>query len=248
MDVNKIMSEISDEKIFSRQELCNTVKLLCPDFKDTLLRNLLQNLLQKEFIIRVGRNQYRKTALSVKRADYQNNYSKRAKELAAKMEENFPLLDYRIWELCWLNEFWNHQIGQNKIFLEVEEAGCDFVYTKLNEENHWKMLLKPDIEEIYRYAINDTVIISRLITESPKGNPEKYNTPLEKIIVDLFANKLLKSMLSMGEYPMAISEMFDKYKIDQTKLFRYARRRNKQEQIYQFLEQETEIQILSKRN
>lgn len=62
MDVNKIMSEISDEKIFSRQELCNTVKLLCPDFKDTLLRNLLQNLLQKEFIIRVGRNQYRKTA------------------------------------------------------------------------------------------------------------------------------------------------------------------------------------------
>ncbi len=74
-------------------------------------------------------------------------------------------------------------------------------------------------------------------------NPECYNTLLEKVIVDLFANKKLRSMVHIGEYAKAIKEMFDKYYIDQAKLFRYAARRNKKEEVYRFLTEEAGIEI-----
>lgn len=64
------------------------------------------------------------------------------------MNDKFPLMDYRIWEINWLNEFWNHQIAQNKIFLEVENIGCEFVYTELCERHSGKILLRPDENEL----------------------------------------------------------------------------------------------------
>ena len=100
------------------------------------------------------------------------------------MNDKFPLMDYRIWEINWLNEFWNHQIAQNKIFLEVENIGCEFVYTELCERHSGKILLRPDENELYRYGGQNTIIVDRLISEAPKGSPYPYNTPLEKIVVD----------------------------------------------------------------
>lgn len=170
-------------------------------------------------------------------------YSDEAQSMVEMMGQKYPLLDYRVWELSWLNEFWNHQIAQNKIFIEVERMGCDFVYTELSGRYSGNMLLMPNEKELYRYGGPDTVIIDRLVSEAPKGSPESYNTPLEKIIVDLFANKNLRSMVHIGEYAGAIAEMFNKYYIDQTKLFRYANRRSKKAEVIRFLTEEAGIEV-----
>ena len=68
---------------------------------------------------------------------------------------------------------------------------------------------------------------------------------LEKIIVDLFANKLLNSILSKGDYPEMLERMFEKYKINQVMLFRYARRRNKEKEIFDFIKDKTNINLIS---
>jgi len=81
-----------------------------------------------------------------------------------------------------------------------------------------------------------------LVTEAPKSDDEPYQVPLEKLIVDLFANKSL--MLSKGDYATAIEMMFAKYCIDQVSMLRYARRRNKVREVFGFLREKTTIELL----
>ena len=52
-------------------------------------------------------------------------------------------------------------------------------------------------------------------------------------------------MIHLGEYAKALSDMFDKYYIDQVKLFRYASRRNKKEELYHFLTESVGIEIIT---
>ena len=95
-----------------------------------------------------------------------------------------------------------------------------------------------------RYATYETILLDRLVSESPKGESSAYGLSLEKLVVDLFANKKLKQMLSFSDYPQALENMFSMYKIDETKLFRYARRRNKEIEIRDFIKDNTNIQLI----
>ena len=243
MEIEMIEKYLPENKIFTRQELCKIAEKLDSDFKETLLRNMLEKLLINGDVVRVAHNKYMLNHGTNKKLIYENRYSEKAERIISEMKEKYPLLDYQVWELNWLNEFWNHQIAGNKIFLEVENMGCDFVYAEMSERYNGGILLRPSENELYRYGRNDTIIIDRLVSEAPKGVPEKYNTPLEKIVVDLFANRKLKSMIHTGEYATAISDMFEKYSIDQSKMFRYANRRNKKQEIIHFLKQETKIEF-----
>ena len=144
--------------------------------------------------------------------------------------------------MSWLNECFNHQIVHNKIFVEVEKDGCDFVFSALVEKFPGKVQLRPNAQEILQYGTDDGVIIDRLVTEAPKSDGEPYQVPLEKLIVDLFANKNL--MFSKGDYATAIETMFAKYRIDQVSMQRYARRRNKVKDVFGFLRDKTAIELL----
>lgn len=243
MNRKLMMERIPNEAILTRQDILQIARQVDHSFRDTLFRNLLEKLLEEGSIVRVGRNRYQKSSTDMEKLIYRNQYSEDAQKLICEMTEKFPLVDYRIWELSWLNEFWNHQIAQSKIFLEVENVGCEFVYTELCEKHPGKILLRPNENELYRYGGQNTIIVDRLISEAPKGSPHPYNTPLEKIVVDLFASRNLKSMVHTGEYAKAISDMFEKYQIDQVKLFRYAKRRNRKQEIYHFLKDETQVEL-----
>ena len=242
---DEIIKNIPEGCILNRQDLMEFAIAVNNEFKETLFRNLLEKLMEDGELIRIGRNQYRKATAADHREVYQNQYSKEAQIVIELLKEKYPLLEYRVWEINWLNEFWNHQIAQNKIFVEVERMGCDFVYTELADDFQGKILLRPNEKELYRYGTANTIIVDRLVSEAPKGHPDNHNTPLEKIVVDLFANRNLRSMVHIGEYAKALNDMFGKYYIDQTKLFRYAARRSKKEEIYRFLTEEAGVGLIA---
>ena len=220
------------KQYFSRSDLFEALQAESPEAGDSQLRYLLDELIKNNEIVRVGRNKYSKAG--VNKTNYENQYSETAEAVISFMEKSYPLLTYCFWELNWLNEFVNHLLAKNIIFLEVEKPACEFVYNDLQEFLDRKILLKPTDKELMYYADYDTVVIIPIITEAPIGLQKKCNVTLEKIIVDLFANKLIA--VSRGDYENAIQSMFDKYIIDEKKLFRYARRRGKGEEIQCFLE------------
>lgn len=227
----------------SRKEILELLQESDPSFREGQLKRLLAYMIEASKIEHVGRNKYRKIMHPVNMARYENRYSEIALHIIAIMQKEFPLVEYRIWELSWLNEFVNHQLGCNYIFLEVENDGCEFVFEKITTEFKGKVLLKPDQNQILRYGVNDSIIIERLVSESPKGRKYPYNLAIEKLIVDLFANKRLKEMISPGDYPAALESIFAIYEVDQVKMFRYARRRNKESELREFLKSRTNVEL-----
>ena len=225
----------------TRQQILHAARIVEPSFKETQLRYLMGTLHNSALIVRVGRNQYKKVEKEPKKSDFTGVYSDAALQVIQYMQEQFPLLSYRVWELSWLNEFFNHQLARNQIFLEVEKDGCDFVFSALADKYPGRVLLRPKAQEILKYGTDDGVIIDRLVTEAPKSDGEPHQVPLEKLIVDLFANKCL--MLSKGDYPAAIEMMFTKYSLDQVAILRYARRRNKVKTVFDFLRDKTTIEL-----
>jgi hypothetical protein len=230
------------EGLLSRQEILHAARTVDPSFKETQLRHLMGTLLGSNLMIRVGRNQYKKVEKEPQKSVFTGVYSNAALQVIQYMQEQFPLISFRVWELSWLNEFFNHLIARNQIFLEVEKDGCDFVFSALAEKLPGRVLLRPKAQELLRYGIDDGIIIDQLITEAPKSDGEPYQVPLEKLIVDLFANKNL--MLSKGDFPSAIEKMFSRYRIDQVSMRRYARRRNKVKDVFGFLRDQTTIELL----
>lgn len=56
----EIVNRIPEGNIFSRKDLSDIAAKISTDFREILLRNLLEKLLNEGQIIRVGRNQYQK--------------------------------------------------------------------------------------------------------------------------------------------------------------------------------------------
>jgi len=241
MDNHAIIRNLPDGT-YTRQQILHAAQIVEPSFKETQLRYLMGTLLDSGLIVRVGRNQYKKVGNEPKKRIFTGIYSQIALQVIGYMQKQFPLLSYRVWELSWLNEFFNHQLAHNQIFLEVEKDGCDFVFSALVEKLPGRVLLRPKAQEVLQYGTDDGVIINRLITEAPKSDGEPYQVPLEKLIVDLFANKSL--MLSKGDYATAIETMFAKYRIDQVSMLRYARRRNKVKDVFGFLRGKTSVELM----
>ncbi len=65
--------------------------------------------------------------------------------------EAHPFLEYRIFELVQTNEFLNHQIAHNSVFVYVEADLGDFVFETLKEKFPGKILLNPSVEEYHLY-------------------------------------------------------------------------------------------------
>jgi hypothetical protein len=244
MNKDKIINYLP-EGTSTRKDILKAAQKVDPSFKETQLRYLLGVLGNSKMLVREGRNQYRKAENTHEKIAYRGVYSDSAQTVIRKMESAFPLLDYRVWELYWLNEFFNHLAAKNMIFLDVESDGCDFVFSQLFEEFPGRVLLYPKVQDIEKYGTENGIIIDRLVTETPKGKGQRYRVPLEKLIVDLFANKNL--LIPKAEYPEAIQQMFDTYLIDQVSLFRYARRRNKETELVSFLKNKTSVELLAKK-
>jgi predicted MarR family transcription regulator len=60
----------------------------------------------------------------------------------------------------------------------------------------------------------------------------------------MFANKALMSMISKGDYPETLETIFKKYNVDQTKMLRYARRRNRKDELVNYIKEHTNIKLL----
>lgn len=220
--------------VFNREAIYAAVGSIHPNrVSESQARYCVSSMLERNQIVRIGRNEYTK-ATGTPLPEFVGEYSPEAGRVAAFMEEHYPLLEYRIWELSWLNEFVNHLFGKNIIFLEAEKNACEFVFEDLSAESDARVLLKPTEKELMRYSDAGTVVISALISEAPRGNAGNHGAPLEKMIVDLFANKLIP--ISGSELGNAAQAMLHKYRVNRSTLLRYARRRGKEEEIQCFLQ------------
>lgn len=234
-DTNTLLDRLAGFQTFNRTDLQSIMASNQVNATDSTVNHMIIRLLQNGNIIRTGRNQY---AVSGTRKIYQFPHSEQVLLLADEINTTHPFLDFRLFELTQLNEFVNHQIAHNILFLSVEGGLEEDVFSTLWEKHSGSVMLKPGIDDLYRYMTEDIIVIEKLPSESPKGIRAFWDTRIEKWLVDIAVDKLLRKVVYSGEYPAIFQDAVKKYVIDKNVMARYARRRGALDKYRKFLVEE----------
>ncbi len=221
---------------FTIQELMEAIHEETIDIGRSTIYSILKKKCDSGEISRMSRGHFVKSS----RKSYSYELTDTARGIAAMIQENYPLVDFQIWELYQMNEFVNHLLAKNTVFVEVETVLDESIFNLLFD-HYSHVLLNPDIEEYYKYAGDETIVVRKLISEAPAPFGSYRQASLEKLLVDLFGRGISGSILSRSEYRAIYEESFQKYNINQAKLFRYARRRGVEKTIRDFISEETHI-------
>ena len=230
-----ILEKLAKYPTFNRSDLHLIMALNNVKTTDNIVNHMIKRMIDNRDIIRIGRNQYK---LSGSKKIYQFPHSEQVILLADEIIKAHPFLDFRLFELIQINEFVNHQVAYNIIFLFVEGGLETDVFNTLFENHRGSILLKPSIEELYRYMTDDIIVIEKLPSESPKGINAFWDTRLEKMLVDIVVDKILSKVVYKGEYQVIFHDAVEKYAIDKNVIVRYLRRRGAYEKFLKFISEE----------
>lgn len=235
---NRIIEAFKEQSSFDRNELYHFYLDFEPDLKESTFSWRIYDLKKKDIIKTIGRGLY---VISYK-PKYKPVLTENVLKIARKTSERFEGITYCIWESQWLNEFTQHQTSNQMIVVEVEKEFTESLYYFLNDSLRMDFFLNPDEKEIEFYISESTVpvVINRLVTRAPISNikDKKSVIPiatLEKIMVDLFADENLFHFYQGSELIYIFERILDRYSINLTKLFSYAKRRKKEQEIKQFI-------------
>ena len=232
---------LENKTTFSRAELMETIQEKGKTISEASFKLELQKMLKEGTIVRVGRNKYCVSKNGVGIYDYE--YSDDAKAVAEILKKKFPYLDFTIMDFVQLNEFVNHQLAHNVIYVSVEEDLGDFVFDALKEKYPGKVLINPTPQIYHQYWYDGMIVVGKLVSEAPMGQKEKWNTRIEKLLVDVMTNSILLSSVSETELTSIYEEAFAKYAIDESCMFRYAKRRGAEKKIREFIKEKTNVQL-----
>lgn len=221
---------------FSRKDFFDAYKEKYGDKSEYAIDYALRKAISEGIIYHLGRNQY---AYGKQKHTYAHSYSEEATRVANEINEKYPEVDFRVFELMQLNRFVNHQFAHNTIFISVENDVVDYIFDSLRNEYPGRIMLKPKVDEYYRYLVDDQIVVLRLPSETPKGVGEFWKSRLEKILVDITVDKLMSKIVSESEYHLIFSEAFNRYFLDLSAMYRYANRKGAGRKFKKLLDEYT---------
>lgn len=243
MDKDAILEKFQGGTVFDKTAFRQSVHSVNPDCSESMINWLLLSFRKKGILSSVGAGKYYVTsAQEVTKKMYIYPHSPEYLDLEKELTERFPLLKFQMWELIQMNDFVNHQIAKNVIFIETENMMVNSVYENLHARYPYAMI-EPDTAIFYKLRGPDTdIVVQKLPSEAP-APLINHSCALEKIVVDILSKKLTGKLIERSEYPAIYEGIFNKFHIDETRMFRYARRRNLHDTLRSFISEQTNIQL-----
>ncbi len=237
----KLIAAFKGKGPFTSEELFQFYRDFEPELKKATFRSRVHYLKKKNIIHVIKRGVY----VIVDKPEYAPSISSGLRKVGRSLASGFDQVRYCIWETAWLNEFTRHQLTQSTIFIEVEKDFEEEVFYFIKDKFPKKeVFLKPN-GQVIDFYISESIqplIVKRLISRAPltKRTIDKttFAVPtLEKILVDLFVEKRFFYYLQGSELIEIYENAIGKYRINFTRLFGYARRRVRAQEIKDFMRQ-----------
>jgi hypothetical protein len=234
----RLIKAFKDKESFTREELFHFFHSFEPDLNEGTFGWRIFDLKNRNIIKPVRRGLYVISYKPKFRPELSTDLLKITKHLSAKFDE----VKLCVWETAWLNEFTQHQLAHSALIIEVEKGFEESVFYTLKDNKYREVYVNPEEKDIGFYIAESKqpIIIKKLLTRAPliKRAENKgiiYTPSLEKILVDIFAEEPLFYYLRGSELIHIYENALEKYTINFTKLFSYAKRRERETEIKQFL-------------
>lgn len=235
---NRLIEAFKDREHFTREELFDFYRHFEPDLKEGTFGWRIYDLKAKNIIRSPKRGHY----VISHRPKYAPEVSPELMKLAKRITDRFEGVGHCIWETAWLNEFSQHQSRRRIIIIEIEKDFMESLYYELKDSSVRELYLNPDDRTIDFYIAESDcpVVIKKMVTRSPVARRTekrvRLHTPqLEKILVDLFAEERLFYYLQGPELMHIYENAISNYAINFTRLFGYAKRREREQEIRHFM-------------
>jgi len=222
---------------FSREELHDYFLTTEGEINEGTLGWRIYDLKQKNILQEIQRGWY---TLEV-RPFYQPAIEPTIQELANLFTKNFRNVPYCIWNISWLNEFTVHQFGSERIILETEKDLQESVANILGDNGYhnviWSLKGQPPRNNFKEIPILLLPLISRAPVQditTEDGQPIVIPT-LEKILVDIYESSSAFRFIQGAEVERIFEHAIERYAVNYSTLFNYAKRRGKEMELRAFL-------------
>ena len=234
----KLIEEFKDRDYFTRKELFDFYLNSEPELNENTFGWRIYDLKNKNIIKSVKRGFY----VISRKPEYKPVISPDILNISKRISRWSDEVNYCIWETTWLNEFMQHQANQSALLVEIEKDFEEALFFELKTLMRREVFLNPDekVIDLYIAESNKPVIIRKLLTRTPlTERTEKrvsfYTPTLEKILVDLYTEKQFFYYLQGSELIHIYENAISAYTINFTRLFSYAKRREREQDIKNFM-------------
>ena len=226
-----ILADIPKNRTFSRVELYHMmIESMGKELNIGTFQWFIYNMEQKGKIFHIGYDCYSAVRPGT-RAKYEPQYSNPAQKLMKQLSEKYPLIPFTVFESTLLNEFLNHQIAQNTVFLQVPREIGSFVFDSLKGNHNNPVLYRPGKTDFDRYWTAGCICILDLVSQYPQNKEKPHHISIEKMLVDIIADKAISMVYSTAEQKDIFYTAHSIYAIDDKRMLRYAGRRHSRERI-----------------
>lgn len=234
LKIADLRNRFKNESPVGNQDIALFYKQFETDIKPTTVNWRIFTLVQMGVLQRIGRGRFKLG----EGKNYLPQISPGMKLIYKKVRREFPFLNICIWNTSSLNEFMIHQPGKFYYLLEVEKEAAESVFYFLRDTK-FAVFLEPDknILEKYLPEEKEVIIVKSLVTEAPLLTVEKISTAsIEKMLVDIFCDEVIFSAQQGSEMRTIFETVLTKYTVNQSKMFRYADRRGKKDNLIGFMD------------
>lgn len=232
---NSIINDLEENKIYTHKELIDVLKEKRSGLAESSYHWIISVLVRNELLDKRGYDAYA-LCHDEKAREYRPMYSDAATTLISEISEKFPYINFTVFETTLMNEFLNHLIAQNTVFVQTERDAGKFVFRYLQEKGYQNLLYKPSDNDFELYWNRDCIVVTDMVSEAPLSGDNPHEITLEKMLVDMYADKIISGTYSRAEYADVIEQADRIYNIDRVRMLRYAKRRNKKDVIKKYLE------------
>ncbi len=245
MNAVNILPLLPVGEIFNKNTFREIARSIYPDCSEASINWTLVTLRKQGNLTTIGAGKYyRFPENAFAKKQYSYPHSPEYYDLEKAIIKDYPFVNFQMWELIQMNDFVNHQIAKNVIFVEVESMLVDTIYESIHEKYPYAMI-QPTTDIFFKQRAPETdIVVQKLISEAPASDAN-HSCVLEKLLVDLLSKKLSGSLIERSEYPRIYEDIFHKYVIDETRMLRYAKRRNLYNSLISFITTKTDIELMT---
>ena len=197
-------------------------------YPKTAVNWFLHKLTSERKLSRIGRGVYS----GVLRQEFKNEPDEPLRKLARQIFDQYPGVRACFYQGTILSPLLHHLSYNALTYIEVQRELTEILFHRLQDAGE-KVYLKPSREVMQNYIdiSQSGIIIKPLISGSPVTIESGIPMPtLEKIIVDTLCDEDF-SYLQGGEWEYIVDNSFSMFDINSSRLFRYAGRRGKMQEI-----------------
>lgn len=144
---DQIKLSLKPGKVYSHKDLIEELRREKPGLSNNSCQWIISDLLKQKKLLKKGYNRYSlyyKTAT----AEYRPIYSDNAQRLIKILDREYPHVSFTVFETVLMNEFLNHLVAQNTVFIQAEKESSIFLFRFLQEQGSDDLMYKPSGKDL----------------------------------------------------------------------------------------------------